>query len=94
MGTTILVEGLKILFEHYGKPMASNIVVKARSALSEEVKTFSLAEEVTRRLRNTSTRILMERRISIQMKTSGHSRPFMTNVAIIGITNYVRMLKK
>ena len=34
-----------IMFEHYEKPMSSNLVVQARSALSEETKISTLAEE-------------------------------------------------
>ena len=40
--------------EYFEKPMASNLVVSAKSALCEEIKLSSLAEEVHRRLRNTS----------------------------------------
>ena len=72
----------------------------ARSAISEEVKVSSIAEEVSRRLRNTSTRIPQERRMEIleslfvKMKTSGHSSTFMRNVAIKGIVGYENKLRR
>ena len=42
-----------IMFEYFEKPMSSNLVVQARSVLSEESKVSSLAEEFVRRLKNT-----------------------------------------
>ena len=46
-----------ILFEFFEKTMASNLMVEAGSALSQEVKLATLSEEVTRRLRNTSLEV-------------------------------------
>ena len=68
-----------IMYEHYEKTMASNLLVEAKSALSLEVKQATLSEEVARRLRNTSLRLDSSRRVEIleracvKMKTSGHS---------------------
>ena len=68
-----------IMYEHYEKTMASNLLVEAKSALSLEVKQATLSEEVARRLRNTSLRLDPSRRVEIleracvKMKTSGHS---------------------
>ena len=68
-----------ILYEHFEKTMASNLLVEAKSALSTEVKQATLSEEVARRLRNTSLRLDPARRLEIieracvKMKTSGHS---------------------
>ena len=55
LDTTVWIEGLTILFDHYGKPMSTYLVVQARSAIIEDVKVSSLAEDVSRILRNTST---------------------------------------
>ena len=35
-----------VMFEFYEKPMSSNLVVQAKSAISEESKVSSIAEEV------------------------------------------------
>ena len=74
-----LTDNRLIMYEHYKKTMASNLLVEAKSALSLEVKQATLSEEVARRLRNTSLRLDSSRRVEIleracvKMKTSGHS---------------------
>ena len=71
-----------ILFEFFEKTMASNLMVEAGSALSQEVKLATLSEEVTRRLRNTSlevdhsTRMEILERACTKMVTSGHREVF------------------
>jgi hypothetical protein len=54
-----------ILFEFFEKPMSSNLVVHAKSAISEESKASSLAEEVVRRLKNTSRRCPSSRKVEV-----------------------------
>ena len=82
LDTKVWVEGLAILFEFFEKTMSSNLVVHAKSALSEEVKLSSLAEETARRLRNTSRGISEAKRMEIlerfctKMSTSGHKIKF------------------
>ena len=88
-----------VMFEYFEKHMSSNLVVQARSALSEESKVSSLAEECVRRLRNTSRRCSSTRRVEIveglctKMKTSGHTDKFMKKVILKGIRNYMTKLK-
>lgn len=53
-----VVDGWLIMHEFFEKTMASNLMVEAGSALSKDVKLGTLAEEVGRRLRNTSLRLL------------------------------------
>jgi hypothetical protein len=56
--------------------------------------------KVSRRLHNTNTRIPQERRVGIleslfvKMKTSGHSRTFMRNMAVKGILGYENKVKR
>ena len=83
LDTEIWVEGKrKVLFAFYEKPMATNLVVQAKSALSQEVKAATLSEEVVRRLRNTSLELNSTERLEIleracvKMKTSCHSERF------------------
>ena len=47
------MEGGRIIhFEHYIKPMATNMVLQAKTALSVTVKAASLKEEVVRRFKH------------------------------------------
>ena len=70
------------MFEFFSKPIANNLVVQAKSALSEETKLSSLAEEVNRRMRNTSRKVEHSRWLEIledlctRMSTSGHTTKF------------------
>jgi hypothetical protein len=80
LDTTVWVEdGWKVLFEFFEKTMSTNLMVEAKSALSNEVKMATLSEEITRRLRNSSLELDSSRRLEIleractKMKTSGHS---------------------
>ena len=43
LDTTIWVERNRILFKFFSRPMATNLVIQAKSALSEEVKLSTLA---------------------------------------------------
>ena len=80
--------------------MASNLVVSAKSALSEEIKLSSLAEEVHRRLRNTSlnvdpsSRLDIIERVCTKMATSGHTNKFIRKVVTRVISNYTEKVKK
>ena len=88
------MEKLVILFEFFEKTMSTNMLVHAKSALSEEVKLSSLADEASRRLRNTSRRLDNAKRMEIlehfctKMSTSGHKVKFMRKALARGITSY------
>ena len=90
----IWVENGRILYEFFEKPMATNLMVEAGSALSREVKMSTLAEEVSRRLRNTSQRLDCTRRMEsleracTKMKTSGHSDEFIRQAVEKGINAF------
>ena len=92
LDTTVWVEdGWKVLFEFFEKTMATNLMVEAKSALSNEVKMATLSEEITRRLRNSSLELDSSRRLEIleractKMKTSGHSETFIRQAVEKGI---------
>ena len=93
-------DNLTILFEFFGKTMASNVMVQADSALSKEVKLASLSEEITRRLRNTSLEVERSRRLEIleeactRMKTSGHSEDFIRTAVTKGIRNFNEKVRR
>ena len=101
LDTEIWVEGKrKILFAFYEKPMATNLVVQAKSALSDEVKAATLTEEVVRRLRNTSMelksadRLEILERACIKMKTSGHSEKFIRRSVEKGVKAFKQEVKR
>ena len=97
---TVWVEMNRILFKFFSKPMATNLVVQAKTALSEEVKLSTLAEEVCRRLRNTSQRLDHSKRLetledlSTRMSTSGHTVKFMRRAMERGIRSFTTKLNK
>ena len=94
------VEGRLILYEYYEKPMASNLMVEAGSALSKEVKMSTLSEEISRRLRNTSLRLDPSRRLEIveractKMKTSGHTDGFIRQAVEQGVRSFDNRVKR
>ena len=55
--------GRIVLYEHFVKPMKSNLVVQRRSALSENIKVASLTQEVARVLMNCSENLEDARRM-------------------------------
>ena len=89
-----VAEMRRIMYEFFNKPMATNLVVQANSALSTEVKCSSLEEEICRRLRNTSLDLDHSRRLEIleeactNMKTSGHKDTFIRKVVYNGVKSF------
>ena len=89
-----------IMYEHFEKTMATNLLVEAKSALSMEVKQATLSEEVARRLRNTSLRLDPARRMEIleracvKMKTSGHSEEIIRQAVEQGIRAFDNKIKR
>ena len=89
-----------IMYEHFEKTMASNLLVEAKSALSMEVKQATISEEMARRLRNTSLRLDPARRLEIleracvKMKTSGHSEEVIRQAVEQGIRAFDAKVKR
>jgi hypothetical protein len=100
LDTTIWVDWFVILFEFFTRTMPSNLVVHAKSDLSEETKLSTLGEDTCRRLRNTSRRLDSSRRLDVleefctKMSTSGHTLKFMRRVLAKGISSYAEKVKK
>ena len=100
LDTKIYVEnGNIILYEFYQKPMASNLVLQANTALSETVKISSLKEEVVRRLKYTSMKLDHSKRMetlenfSQMMSNSGHKTIFMKRILVGGILRFEGQLR-
>ena len=95
-----VVDGWRILFEFFEKTMATNLMVEAGSALSKDVKLATLAEEISRRLRNTSMdldhscRMEILERACVKMKTSGHTDMFIRQAVEQGIRAFDEKIKR
>ena len=87
-----------IMFEHFEKPMKTNLVIQSTSALSENVKVSSLSQEVVRILKNCSedidNSIRMEHleKLCVKMKTSGFDNNYTRKILVNGIKCYERKL--
>lgn len=95
---TWLLDG-KLVYEFYEKPMCNNVVVHAKSALGETVKSATLTEHVMRRLKNTSQALPISSRLEAlenlcqKMVNSEHKTHFIKRILATGITKYERKVK-
>ena len=93
-------DGWRILFQFFEKTMASNLMVEAGSALSKEVKSATLAVEVSRRLRNSSleldqaTRLDILEKACVKMKTSGHTDTFIRMAVEQGVKSFAEKVRR
>ena len=87
-----------VLFEHYEKPMKTNLVIQSKSALSENIKVSSLSQEVVRILKNCSEDLDNESRLGhleklcVKIKTSGYNNAYTRKIMINGIKCYENKL--
>ena len=71
--------GGRVLYQHYEKPMNTNLVIQKSSALSENTKVSSLTQEVVRVLLNCSedlddsSRVEYLNKLSTKIRTSGYN---------------------
>ena len=92
--------GRLVFYEHYEKPMKTNLALQKNSALSENVKVSSLSQEVVRVLLNCSedvdnkTRIGHLEFLSTKLKTSGYNTPYIRKLMYNGIKCYEDKLCK
>ena len=79
-------EEQKILFQHYRKPMATRLLMLARTAMPSRIKRASLTQEGLRILSNTSLEISWEKKaemltdLSLRMKLSGYGERYRLNI--------------
>ena len=94
--TRTLSDG-KIDFQHFTKPMASNILLEAATALSKGTIFSALRQDLVRRLLNTRRETDWNTRIKIiddytqMLSNSGHKYPFAKSVILQAITKYETM---
>ena len=88
----------KVLYRHYQKPMASNMVLQRGSAMPENMKVASLNQEVLRRMMNTSEELDMSVRTEVvdeyaqKLFNSGFKLDQTRNIIVGGLTGYERKL--
>ena len=89
----------EIRYDFFEKSMSSGYCQMETAAISYNSKRASLAQEVVRRMMNTSEGVEMERRIEIletfsrKMKRSGYSRDQRKEIVQSGLTGYERKLR-
>ena len=90
----------KILYSFFEKSMNSPYCILERSALPENTKISSLAQEISRRMFNTSEEIPQEERNTIienyisKMRRSGYRQDQIENIVKAGLIGYERKLEK
>ena len=88
----------KVLYRHYQKPMASNMVLQRGSAMPENMKVASLNQEVIRRMMNTSEDLDISVRTEVvdeyaqKLFNSGFKLDQTRNILVGGLTGYERKL--
>ena len=86
-----VVDGERIEYDFFEKPMSTNLVLHAKTAQSESTKFSALTQEVVRRLLHTSRRLPVSHRLeniekfSQKMKNSGHKQHYIKKVVIAGM---------
>ena len=99
LDTLLWVEGGRVLYEHYHKPMANPLVMMECSAMPIKVKRTTLTQEVVRIQRNTSTKLPTETLVkhldefSARMKASGYQERFRFEVIKAGVEGFEKMAK-
>ena len=81
-------DGRRVLYEHYEKPMKTNLVLQQKRALSENIKVSSLSQEVVRTLLNcseeldNSIRVGHLNNLAVRMCTSGYRTLYIRKIFI------------
>ena len=95
MDTNLAVdEENKIIYKFYEKPMSANTVLHVRTAMPEDAKIRSLANDLTRRMLTTCERIPDNKRRQIvdnyaqKLLNSGYSIPATRKIILAGIKGY------
>ena len=90
----------KIEYKFYKKEMSNHRVMLARSAMPPNIKRNSLAQEVIRRLRNTSRDLPWSEKAAIltqfshSMMCSGYSEKFRYDILQAGVTGFERQCER
>ena len=100
LDTQLWMEGRKVKYMFFEKPMANSRVLNRKTAMSENGMVASLSQEVVRRCKNTSEELTQEQKNQVldryteKLLTSGHSRKQAHRIMTAGLTGYERLLQK
>jgi hypothetical protein len=99
LDTQLWIEGGKVLYEFYRKPMANPLVMLKCSAMPAKVKRTTLTQEAVRILKNTSPALPWATAaghlsdLSARMFASGYDEQFRYQVLKAGVDGYDKMVK-
>merc|ERR1712237_244060 len=89
-----------VMHSYYEKPVTSKLVMMSKTAHPQKQKMTTLSQEVVRRMRNTSRKVVTSERIEKlqkyhkKMKDSGYNEEMRKEVVKAGITGYYNMVEK
>ena len=95
-----VTEGNKIEYIYYEKPVSSNVIVQKLTAMEENSRMKTLANELTRRVLNTSEALGVEEHVKVidkyiqKLINSGYALEQVRKIIINGIKGYERRLKE
>ena len=90
----------RVEYNFYEKPMSCNVCVQLKSAMDENSKMKILANDLTRRLLNTSESLGLEARIKVvndysqKLLNSGYGQEQVRRIIINGIKSYERKFEE
>ena len=100
LDTQVWVEGNKVLYEHYRKPVANPLVMLQMSAMPGDMKRTVLTQEVVRVRKNISLELPWETTVrhlndfSERMRLSGYDESYRYQVIKSGVEGFDKMLKE
>jgi len=92
------IENDQVIYEHYNKPIASNLLIMQRSAMPDRVKRATITQMAIKILENTSQNVPWARRaqllsrFSLRMKHSGYNERFRLNIFQSALKNWDKKL--
>ena len=99
LDTQVWLEGDRLMYSFYEKPMAAKTVMRRESALSENTKVSSLSQDLIRRLKNinlelpTSARVEAINDFASKLMSSGYTRDQTRTIVVAGIKGYEKAVK-
>ena len=94
------MEGHRVRYTFFQKPMAKKTLIHRRSALGENTKMSSLTQNLMRRMKNIGEDLPMEERIRVvdqftdQLLFSGYSMEQTKRIIVAGLKGYENLLRK
>ena len=93
------IDNNQVIYEHYNKPIASDLLIMQRSAIPDHVKRSAITQMAIKILENTSPEVPWERkaqllsRFSLRMKISGYNARFRLNIFPSALRHWDRRIE-